>query len=110
MLKLFFTIFLCLPFLLFSQIKGIILDEKNQDPIAGAKINLSSGQKVQTDANGEFILSPSFYPVDLYISMLGYVNDSLIITKDTSFTKYLLFESIKKLRKSRSQWKLSSQN
>ena len=94
MLKLFFTIFLCLPFLLFSQIKGIILDEKNQDPIAGAKINLSSGQKVQTDANGEFILSPSFYPVDLYISMLGYVNDSLIITKDTSFTKYLLFESI----------------
>ena len=94
MIKLFFTIFLCLPFLLFSQIKGIILDEKNQDPIAGAKINLSSGQKVQTDANGEFILSQSYYPVDLYISMLGYVNDSLFITKDTSFTKYLLIESI----------------
>ena len=94
MLKLFFTTFLSLPFVLLSQIKGVILDEKNQEPIAGAKIILSTGQKVQTNVNGEFVIAPSRYPVKLNFGMLGYVDDSLVITKDTIFTKYLQIESI----------------
>jgi outer membrane receptor protein involved in Fe transport len=94
MLKLFFTTFLSLPFVLLSQIKGVILDEKNQEPIAGAKIILSTGQKVQTNVNGEFVIAPSRYPVKLNFGMLGYVDDSLVITRDTVFTKYLQIESI----------------
>jgi iron complex outermembrane receptor protein len=94
MLKLFFTTFLSLPFVIFSQIKGTIFDEKNQEPIAGAKIILSTGQKVQTNVNGEFVIAPTSYPVKLNFGMLGYVDDSLVITKDTVFTKYLQIESI----------------
>lgn len=94
MLKLFFTAFLTLPFIVFSQIKGVILDEKSQDPIAGSKIILSSGQKIQTGVNGAFTITPAGYPVWLKIEMLGYVDDSIFITKDTTFTKYLLVESI----------------
>jgi len=94
MLKLFFTAFLCFPLVLFSQIKGVILDEKTQDPIAGAKVVLTSGQKVQTNANGEFIVTPTKYPIQINFSMIGYVDDSLKITKDSSFTKHLATESI----------------
>ncbi|MBM3186839.1 MAG: carboxypeptidase-like regulatory domain-containing protein, partial [Bacteroidetes bacterium] len=94
MLKLFFIAFLSFPLVLFSQIKGVILDEKTQDPIAGAKVILTSGQKTQTNANGEFIVTPSKYPVQLNFSMMGYVDDSLKMTKDSSFTKYLATESI----------------
>ena len=70
MLKLFFTAFLCLPLVLFSQIKGVILDEKTQDPIAGAKVILTSGQKVQTNINGEFIVTPTKYPIQINFSMI----------------------------------------
>jgi outer membrane receptor protein involved in Fe transport len=94
MLKLFFATFLSFPLVLFSQIKGVILDEKNQEPIVGAKITLSSGQKVQTNVTGEFVIVPNGYPVQLYTSMMGYVDDSIFITKDTVFTKYLIIESI----------------
>jgi iron complex outermembrane receptor protein len=94
MLKLFFTAFLCLPLVLFSQIKGVILDEKTQDPIAGAKVILTSGQKVQTNINGEFIVTPTKYPIQINFSMIGYVDDSLKVTRDTTFTKYLTIESI----------------
>jgi iron complex outermembrane receptor protein len=94
MLKLFFATFLSFPLVLFSQIKGVILDEKNQEPIVGAKITLSSGQKVQTNVTGEFVIVPNGYPVQLYTSMMGYVDDSIFITKDSVFTKYLIIESI----------------
>jgi iron complex outermembrane receptor protein len=94
MLKLFFTTFLSIPFALISQIKGVILDEKNQEPIAGVKITLSKGQKTQTNANGEYLIVPTKYPVQLNFSFFGYVDDSNRITKDTTFTKYLVAESI----------------
>jgi outer membrane receptor protein involved in Fe transport len=94
MLKLFFTAFLSFPFLLFSQIKGVVLDEKTQEPIAGARVILSSGQKVQTNVVGEFVVAPTQYPVQLKISMMGYLDDSLWINKDTFITRYLVIESI----------------
>lgn len=94
MLKLFFTSFFCLPILVLSQIKGVILDEKNQEPIAGAKIFLSTGQKIESSVSGEFVITPSIYPVLLRISLIGYVDDSVRISKDTVFTKYLVAESI----------------
>jgi iron complex outermembrane receptor protein len=94
MLKLFFTAFLSIPLIIFSQVKGVILDEKNQEPIAGSKIILSTGQKIQTDVNGLFSITPTGYPLWLKMEMLGYVDDSIFVTKDTVFTKYLQVESI----------------
>ena len=94
MLKLFFTAFLSFPLIIFSQVKGVILDEKNQEPIAGSKIILSTGQRIQTDVNGAFTITPTGYPLWLKMEMLGYVDDSIFVTKDTVFTKYLQVESI----------------
>ena len=94
MLKLFFTAFLSIPLIIFSQVKGVILDEKNQEPIAGSKIILSTGQRIQTDVNGAFTITPTGYPLWLKMEMLGYVDDSIFVTKDTVFTKYLQVESI----------------
>ena len=94
MLKLFFTAFLSIPLIIFSQVKGVILDEKNQEPIAGSKIILSTGQRIQTDVNGAFTITPTGYPLWLKMEMLSYVDDSIFVTKDTVFTKYLQVESI----------------
>ena len=94
MLKLFFTAFLSFPLIIFSQVKGVILDEKNQEPIAGSKIILSTGQRIQTDVNGAFTITPTGYPLWLKMEMLSYVDDSIFVTKDTVFTKYLQVESI----------------
>jgi len=77
-----------------AQIRGAIVDGKKGDPIPGAKILLSSGEKTATNIAGEFILKKAKYPVKLIISSFGYESDSLWITKDTTFVKSLYVESI----------------
>jgi len=94
-IKIVCTLFFCLSYLsVFSQIKGSIRDAKNGDPIPGARISLSSGEKIATNITGEFLLRPTKYPVRLIISSFGYESDSLWITKDTTFVKSLYVESI----------------
>lgn len=77
-----------------AQIRGAIVDGKKGEPIPGAKILLSSGEKTATNIAGEFILKKAKYPVKLIISSFGYESDSLWITKDTTFVKSLYVESI----------------
>ncbi|MBM3429883.1 MAG: carboxypeptidase-like regulatory domain-containing protein, partial [Bacteroidetes bacterium] len=65
-IKIVCTLFFGLSYLsVFSQIKGSIRDAKNGDPIPGAKISLSSGEKLATNITGEFLLRPTKYPVRL---------------------------------------------
>ena len=54
---LFFVLFF--QFNYFGQIKGIIRDGKNGEPIPGAKVALSSGEKLATNIAGEFLVKPS---------------------------------------------------
>ena len=61
----------------FSQTKGIILDASNGDPIIGARIVLSSGQKSITSNSGEFILSNVKYPNSLVVSMMGFISETV---------------------------------
>ena len=70
----------------FSQTKGIVLDASNGDPIIGARIVLSSGQKSITSNTGEFILSNVKYPNSLVISMMGFISETIKLSKDTLLT------------------------
>ena len=79
---------------LHGQITGSVKDGKQGEGIPGAKIELSTGQKIKTNIFGEFELKPNFYPVWLYSSAFGYNDDSLFITKDTMFSLRLFEQSI----------------
>ena len=70
----------------FSQTKGIVLDASNGDPIIGARIVLSSGQKSITSNSGEFILSNVKYPNLLVVSMMGFISETIKVSKDTLLT------------------------
>ena len=70
----------------FSQTKGIVLDASNGDPIIGARIVLSSGQKSITSNTGEFILSNVEYPNSLVVSMMGFISETVKLSKDTLLT------------------------
>ena len=67
----------------FSQTKGIVLDASNGDPIIGARIVLLSGQKSITSNSGEFILSNVKYPNSLVVSMMGFISETVKLSKDT---------------------------
>ena len=66
-----------------SQVVGVVRDGKNQEPIPGSKIVLSTNQKVKTNISGEFEINPHSYPVWLTVEAYGYANDSVFIMKDT---------------------------
>ncbi len=68
-----------LPFFLFSQITGTIVEEEGKDPVYGAKIIASTGEKVLSGIDGNFTLTPISYPTTLVISAQTFANDTLII-------------------------------
>jgi iron complex outermembrane receptor protein len=70
----------------FSQTKGIVLDASNGDPIIGARIVLTSGQKSITSNSGEFILSNVKYPNSLVVSMMGFISETVKLSKDSLLT------------------------
>jgi outer membrane receptor protein involved in Fe transport len=65
-----------LPYLSFSQIQGSVIDFDSKQPVVGAKITTSEGQRVITDYDGRFKLNPAAYPVKLITVMLPYVTDT----------------------------------
>lgn len=65
------------PFVLFSQITGIIMDESGKEAVYGAKVFASTGEKVLSDLDGKFILQPASYPTTLVISAHTFENDTI---------------------------------
>ncbi len=74
-----------LPFFVFSQISGKLIDKESKDPVYGAKVIASSGEKMLSDFDGKFDISPASYPVTLIISAQTYLTDTLVIEKAGSF-------------------------
>jgi outer membrane receptor protein involved in Fe transport len=68
-----------LPCLSFSQIQGSVIDFDSKQPVVGAKITTSEGQRLITDYEGRFKINPSAYPVKLVTVMLPYVTDTTIV-------------------------------
>jgi outer membrane receptor protein involved in Fe transport len=78
MKNLLVLLFLC-PFVLLSQITGKILDESGKEAVYGAKIMASTGEKVLSDLDGKFTLTPASYPTTLIISAQTFDNDTLVV-------------------------------
>lgn len=72
-------LFLSLPLACMSQVTGIIEDGQTKDPIFGAKVMASTGEKVLSDMDGAYSISPSSYPVTLIIAAQTYANDTLVV-------------------------------
>ena len=77
---------LLLCFLLFSialnsnsQIQGKVVDASSGEPIIGAKIYASDGQRAISNFDGDYNLVCKEFPVVLIVKMLQYVNDTTTI-------------------------------
>ena len=69
----------CLPLIAFAQISGVVQDLNSGEPIIGAKVFASDGNKTLTDFDGAFTLSCKSFPVTLVTKMLQYTNDSTVL-------------------------------
>lgn len=72
-------LFLSLPLACISQVTGTVEDSETKDPIFGAKIMASTGEKVLSDIDGSYSISPSSYPATLVIVAQTYVNDTITV-------------------------------
>jgi iron complex outermembrane receptor protein len=72
-------LFLSLPLACISQVTGIIEDDQTKEPIFGAKIIASTGEKVLSDMDGSYSISPSSYPTTFVISAQTFVNDTILV-------------------------------
>ena len=68
------------PFFIFSQVTGTVTEKVSKDPVYGAKIRASTGEKVLTDVDGKFTLTLSSYPTTLIISAQTLLNDTIVVT------------------------------
>ena len=69
-----------LPFYALSQTNGLVIDEESKEPIYGAKIIASSGEKALSDVDGSFELNIESYPVTLIVFASTYINDTILVT------------------------------
>lgn len=67
---------LFMPMLLNAQITGKVIDDLSKEPVVGAKIISSEGQRAISDYDGNFKISVTKYPVQLITSMLPYGVDT----------------------------------
>ena len=62
-----------------SQIQGKVVDASSGEPIIGAKIYASDGQRAISNFDGDYNLACKEFPVVLVVKMLQYVNDTTTI-------------------------------
>ena len=70
----------------FSQITGVVIDASSNEPIIGAKVICSDGNRAITGFDGDFTLNSKTYPVTVITSMLQYVNDTTIVEQAGKLT------------------------
>lgn len=75
----FLLLLLVVPFSVFSQVKGVVVDDATDEPIYNVRIDVSDGQKTRSDIEGAFFISVSDFPVKLNFSILEYYSDSLTL-------------------------------
>lgn len=68
-----------LPLWSLAQVTGTVLEKGTKDPIVGAKIIASTGEKALTDMDGRFTISPGSFPSILVISAQTFMNDTLTV-------------------------------
>lgn len=88
---------LIVPFFGFSQISGTIIDKESKDPVYGAKIIASNGQKILSDFDGKFNLTPDTYPIQLIISAQTYLTDTISVEKAGDYT-FKMIEAVQVIK------------
>lgn len=68
------------PLLSFAQIKGKVLQMDNKEPVVGAKIVASSGERAISDIDGNFAMEVASYPVTLITAMPSFMNDTTVVS------------------------------
>lgn len=71
---------LLLPQLTFGQINGNVLDDHINQPVVGAKIYCSNGEKTISDFDGNFSLNVNTFPVTLITIMPPFINDTTVVS------------------------------
>ena len=79
--NLWFVFLLILPLTGWSQLEGKVLDAVTGEPLIGARIYASDGNKAITNYDGFYQLNCKEFPVVLVTKMLQYEQDSISITK-----------------------------
>lgn len=69
------------PLLTLAQIAGKVIGKETNEPLIGAKIIVSSGEKAVTDSEGNFLLLTDKLPIQLIVSMSNYMTDTVVINK-----------------------------
>lgn len=68
-----------IPVLTFSQINGKVVQLDSKEPIVGAKIIASNGQKAISDFDGKFTIQAESFPLTLITSLVPFANDTTIV-------------------------------
>lgn len=71
---------LLIPYTLLSQIEGTVVEKGSGEPVYGAKVMASTGERALTDPDGKFSITPASYPTTLVITAQTYDNDTTEIT------------------------------
>lgn len=72
-----FLLLVCLfPVLLQAQITGKVIESDNKEPVVGAKIQASNGERAVTDVDGVFTINATSFPVTLVTTMNSFLNDT----------------------------------
>ena len=85
-MRLLFIFTFLLTSSVYCQINGIILDEQTNEPIIGAKIYCSDGNRAISGFDGDFKLKSSAFPVTIRVSMLEYINDTISVNSSGEIT------------------------
>ena len=68
-------------FILKSQISGIVIDGLTKEPLIGAKVMASDGNRAISNVDGEFKLNCTAFPVTIITTMLQYDSDTTIVSE-----------------------------
>lgn len=69
-----------LPFFALGQVTGKVLEKDSKEPIYGAKVIASTGEKAISDIDGNFTLNPSSYPTTLIVTAQTLLDDTVEVT------------------------------
>lgn len=86
------------PILVLSQVSGTVIDNVTSEPIIGAKIVASSGEKVLSDLDGNFSLPIKNFPVDLIVSAQTYLTDTITVEKADDKLKIKLDAEVQEVK------------
>ena len=77
--KYFILLFCIIQVNIYAQITGVVFDKESQIVITQVSVKSSENEKVESNANGTFVIPVKKLPVTLYFYKKGYEVDSMRI-------------------------------